>query len=104
MRRSRLLSGTAFLDDLKLIDVLFDSPFLTDFTHTSQIVPRRSMTQTPGLSSFRLTPSTVSLSAKDTSRSYGKPKMSQTEPSVFFPSVCPTAFVFHHSLHSIIIL
>lgn len=46
MRRSWLLNGTAFLGDLKLIDVLFDNPFLTDITHTSQIVPRRPMIQT----------------------------------------------------------
>lgn len=41
-----MLSGAVFLGDLQLIDVPFDSPFLTDFTHTSQIVPRRPMTQT----------------------------------------------------------
>lgn len=63
--------------------------------------PQETYVSNPGSHlSFRLTPSSASLSVKDVSCSYSKAKISQTVPIVFFPSVSPTAFVFHHGLCS----
>lgn len=99
MRRSQLLSGNIFLGDLKLI-VLSDSPFLTDFTRTSQIISRRSMTQT--LASLKFQSDILNcLSVKGLSCSYSKPNMSQIERSTFCLSVSPCLcfplwFIQHH--------
>lgn len=100
MKRSWLLSGTAFLGDLKLIDVLCDSPFLTDITHTSQIVPRRFMTQTLAPLKFQTYTLNCFSECNRLVLLIQQTYTSPTEPIVFFPSVShglcsPPWFVKH---------